>query len=90
MRVREGLAAKKKVQGAWITLDDQALLQDETRRSGLRSPTSLASIIIGEWCHKKRVERAEETIQSSRRRVRDGKGKTKSKGGFDTTKKKND
>lgn len=65
---------RKKVQGAWISIDDIKLLNDEAEKSGLRSSTSLAAIILAEWCDQKRLESAENLIESMKRKEREQNG----------------
>lgn len=66
---------QKAVQGAWLTVDDRRILEREAAAMGLRSATQLASIILREFCNKKRLEAAEKTIEESKRRGRDEREK---------------
>ncbi len=64
---------EKSVQGAWLSDEDRKLLESEAKRIGLRSSTALASSILTEYCHNKRIELAEQVIKDSKRRGRNGK-----------------
>lgn len=58
----------KSVQGAWLTNEDRHILMIEAAKMGLRSATRLASIVLEEYCHRKRLEQAQQTIESARKR----------------------
>lgn len=58
----EGITQNKRVQGAWISIDDMELLKSEARKDKLRSATRLASNIIIDWCQKRRRELAEKIL----------------------------
>lgn len=58
----------KKVQGAWIDRLDAALLEDEAKKAGFRTSTALASYVLSEWCHKKRIELAEIVLAQSKKK----------------------
>lgn len=58
---------KKKVQGTYLPIDDYDFLRQSARNEGIR-PTTLASIILRNWCDKKRLEKAEDLVQSQMRK----------------------
>lgn len=59
----------KKVQGAYLPLEDYLFIKEEARLEGTNS-TALVSIVLREWCNKKRLEKAEALIESTKRRER--------------------
>lgn len=68
---KEKRERKRKVQGAWISNEDKILLKKEAQKQGT-TPTGLASIVLGEYCDRKRLEEAENLVGSMKRRERDG------------------
>lgn len=52
----ESEKARMVVQGAWISQDERAVLEQEVKDKKLRSTTALASKIIRDWVNRKRAK----------------------------------
>ncbi len=66
-------AKPKIVQGTWIPKEDYHLLQAEAEKNEMTG-TAFASLILTEWCAKKRVDLATETLGGLKKKERSDDG----------------